>query len=65
MYTLIDTFCAKYVTFDLIPYRGVIVHDTEVSCKISRKTDLWFGKFFTRTHGSVKVGTLRASLCPK
>ena len=35
---------AKYITWDLKKYRGVIFHDNEVSCKIWRKTDLWFGK---------------------
>ena len=38
--TLIGPFCAKYITFDLKKYRGVIFHDTEESCKIWRKTDL-------------------------
>ena len=36
--TLIDPFCAKYITFDLKEYRGVIFHDSEVWCKIWRKT---------------------------
>ena len=35
-----DPFCAKYITFDLKKYRGVIFHDTEESCKIWRKTDM-------------------------
>ena len=43
--TLIGPFCAKYIIFDLKKYRGVIFHDTEESCKIWRKTDLWFGKW--------------------
>ena len=43
--TLIGSFCAKYITFDLKKYRGVIFHDTEEWCKIWRKTDLWFGKW--------------------
>ena len=43
--TLIGPFCAKYVTFDLNKYRGVIFHDTEEVCKIWRKTDLWFRKW--------------------
>ena len=42
--TLIGSFCAKHITFDLKRYRGVIFHDTEW-CKIWRKTDLWFGKW--------------------
>ena len=33
-YTLIGPFCAKYLTFDLKMYRGVIFHDAEESCKI-------------------------------
>ena len=41
---MIGPFCAKYITFDLKKYRGVVFHDTEESCKIWRKTDLWFGK---------------------
>ena len=31
--------------FELKEYRGAIVHDTRVWYKISRKTDLWFGKW--------------------
>ena len=42
---LIGLLRAKYITFDLRKYRGVIFHDTEESCKIWRKTDLWFGKW--------------------
>ena len=29
MFTLIGSFCAKYITFDLKKYRRVIFHDTE------------------------------------
>ena len=43
--TVICPSCAKYITFDQKKYRGVIVNDTEESCKIWRKTDLWFGKW--------------------
>ena len=32
--------------FDLKKHRGVIFHDTEEWSKISRKTDLWFGKWY-------------------
>ena len=32
--TLIVPFSAKYKTFDLKKYSGVIFHDTEKSCKI-------------------------------
>ena len=43
--TLIDSFCAKYVTFDLKKYRGVTFNNTEERCQISRKTYLGFGKW--------------------
>ena len=43
--TLISPFRAKYITFDLKKYRGVIFHDTEISCKIWKKTDLRFGNW--------------------
>ena len=32
--TFIGPFCAKYITFDLKKYRGVIYHDTKESCQI-------------------------------
>ena len=61
--TLIGPFRAKYITFDLKKYRWVIFHDTEESCKIWRKTGLWFGndmrtlaQIFIITLGSVKIG---------
>ena len=43
--TLIDPFRAKYTTFDLKKYRGVIFHDIEESCKIWKETDLPLGKW--------------------
>ena len=43
--TLIDSYCGKYLMFELKKYRGVIFHDTEEWCKIWRKTDLWFAKW--------------------
>ena len=43
--TSISPFHAKYRTFNLEMYRVVIFHDTEESCKIWRKIDLWFGKW--------------------
>ena len=46
-YTLIGPFCAKYLTFDLKMYRGIIFHDAEESCKIWRKIDLWHSKKLT------------------
>ena len=38
--TLIGTFRAKHITFDLKKYRGNIFHNTEEPYKNSRKTDL-------------------------
>ena len=68
--TLIGSFDANLM-FELKNYRGVIFHDTEEWCKISRKTDLWFGKWlgiwqiFTRALESVKIENLVGSFCPK
>ena len=42
---MIGPFCEKYKTCDLKMYRGDIFHDTEESCKVWRKTDLWVGKW--------------------
>ena len=40
------SFCAKYTTFDLKKYRGVVIfHDTKEWCKIWRKAELWFEKW--------------------
>ena len=44
-FTLIGSFCAKYINFELKKYRGVTFHETEEWCKIWRKIDLWFGKW--------------------
>ena len=43
--TFIGPFCGKYIIFDLKKYWGVIFHNTENSCKIWKKTSLWFGKW--------------------
>ena len=43
--TLINSYCAKYLLFELKNDRGVIFHDTEDWCKIWRKIELWFGKW--------------------
>ena len=43
-FTLMGSFWAKYILFELKKYRGVIFHDTEEWCKIWRKTDLSFVK---------------------
>ena len=63
IYTLIDSYCAKYLMFDLKKYRGVIFHDTEEWCKILKKPDLrfwkWhegFGKFSAEHSKMSKLG---------
>ena len=38
-------FVQSMYTFDLKKFGGVIFHDTEESCKIWRKIDLWFAKW--------------------
>ena len=45
IFTLMCSFWAKYIMFELKQYRGVIFQDTEELCKIWRKSDLWFGKW--------------------
>ena len=45
IFTWIGPFCAKYVTFDVKKYRRFIFHNADKSCKICRKTDLWFRKW--------------------
>ena len=45
IFTLMGSFWAKYIFFELKKYRGVIVHDIEEWCKIWIKTELWFGKW--------------------
>ena len=37
--TLIGSFCAKYIMFDIKKYRGVTLNDTKQWCKLWRKTD--------------------------
>ena len=43
--TFIDSFCWKYIKFQLKNYKRVMSHDTEESCKIWRKNDLSFQKW--------------------
>ena len=45
IFTLVGSFWAKYILFELKKYRGVIFHDIEEWCKIWRKTDLLLGKW--------------------
>ena len=42
IFTLIGSFWAKYILFELKKYRGVIFHKTEEGCKIWRGIDLLF-----------------------
>ena len=72
IFTLIVSFWAKYILFELKKYRGVIFHDTEEWCKIWRKTDLWFGKWheefgkFSPEHSKIsKICTLMSCFWPK
>ena len=46
IFTLMGSFWAKYIFFELKKYRGVIFHDTEEWYKTWGKTDLWFGKWY-------------------
>ena len=54
--------------FELKKYREVIFHDTRVWCKIWRKTDLWFGKWYEEFNKfspeHTKVSKLGLSLGP-
>ena len=45
IFTLMGSFQAKYILFELKKYRGVVFHDIEEWCKIWRKTDLLLGKW--------------------
>ena len=55
--TLIGSFCAKYITFDLKKYIGVSFYET---CKIWRKTTVWFGKWHEQ-YGKFSPEHLKAS----
>ena len=66
--TLIGPFRAKYITFSLKKYRGVIFHDIQESCKIWIKGDLRFEKWheefskFSSEHSKVsELGLLWGS----
>ena len=66
--TLMGCFWPKYIMFELKKYRGAIFHDTRVWCKIWRKTDLWFGKWYEEFNKfspeHTKVSKLGLSLGP-
>ena len=72
IFTLMGSFRAKYISFELKKYRGVIFYDIEEWCKIWRKTDLLLGKWhqefdkFSPEHSKVsKLELLMGSFCPK
>ena len=45
MFTLMGSFWAKYILFDLKKYGRVMVHDREKWCKLWRGIGLWFEKW--------------------
>ena len=70
--TLMDSFSAKYILFELKKYRGVIFHETEEGYKIWRGIDLslknWhkeFDKFWPERSKVSKIFTLMDSLWAK
>ena len=64
IYTVIGSFCWKYIKFQLKKYRGVVSHGSEDWCKIWRKVDLllqnWkeFGVFWSEHLKVSKMYTL-------
>ena len=72
IFTLIGSFWAKYILFELKKYRGVIFQKTQEGCKIWRGIDLlfqdWHKEFykFWPEHSKVsKIFTLMASFWAK
>ena len=66
--TLMGSFWANYIMFQLKKYRGVIFDGTQDWYKVWRKTDLCFQKLtwgiwqiFTRALESFQIGALMAS----
>ena len=71
-FTLIVSFWAKYILFELKKFRGVIFHETEEGCKIWRGIDLlfqnWlkeFDKFWPEHYKVSKIFTLMVSFWAK
>ena len=69
-FTLMGSFCPKYMRFELKIYRGVIYHDTEQWCKIWINPDpkvskiAWgIGWTFIRTVKTLKSCTLIGCFC--
>ena len=70
IYTLIGSFCWKYIKFQLKKYREVKSHDTEEWCEIWIKTDLFqkwqeFGEFWPKHSKVSQICTLIGSYCAK
>ena len=72
IFTLMRSFWAKYILFELKKYRGVFFHETEEGCKIGRGIDLsfqnWHKKFdkFWPEHSKVsKIFILMGSFWAK
>ena len=71
IWTLIGSFCWKYIKFLLKKYRRVISQDTEEWCKIWEKNNLFFQKWqkfdkFWPEHWKIsKICTLIGSFCAK
>ena len=68
IFSLMGSFWAKYILFELKKYRGIIFHETEEGCKIWRGIDLLFqncckefGKFYTEYSKFSKIFTLLGS----
>ena len=71
-FTLMGSFCQKYIRFELEKYRGVTFHDIEQWCKIWRNPDLvvskeaWgIGWTFIRVLKCLKNCTLMEFFCQK
>ena len=60
IFTLIGSFYAKCIMFDLKKYRGVIFHDNEKECKVWRISDFWFEKWHEE-YGKFSPGHLKVS----
>ena len=68
--TLIDSFCWKYIKFQLKKYIAVMSRDSEDWCKIWRKNDLFqkwqeFSKFWPEHSKVSKICTFIGSYCAK
>ena len=69
--TLLDSFCWKFIKFKLKKYIGVMSHDSEGGCKISREIDLLlqkrqeFGEFCSKHSQVSKICIFISSYCAK